>query len=76
MSANIILSRVVVVEAQQENDVRRELNELMNVLQDEGAQLFGLLARITLSEHVAEELLQQLVLKFVIIVPVIVLVHG
>ena len=42
-----------------------QLSRLMQTLDDEGKHLFELLSRITLSEHAAEELLQQLVLKFV-----------
>lgn len=42
-----------------------QLNRLMQTLDCEGKHLFGLLARITMSEDAAEELLQQLVLKFV-----------
>ena len=42
-----------------------QLNRLMQTLETEGQHLFELLTRITLSEHAAEELLQQLVLKFV-----------
>ncbi len=42
-----------------------QLNRLMQTLDHEGKHLFELLARITLSEHAAEELLQRLVLRFV-----------
>lgn len=42
-----------------------DLQRLVDALDDIGIQLFALLTRITLSEDVAEELLQELVLKFV-----------
>ena len=45
--------------------MQRDLDRLLAVLDETGPQLFRLLARITLSEHTAEELLQQMTLKYV-----------